>query len=134
MRSLLLQANKPDPEVRERCRVRRLPFVYSPSGCAGQCGLLEDSWYFLALAGCGRRCATLFCRVARCVPTSTERQLRQYGCLDFPRQSPVADRAWRFSISHIEECSELRLCAVTTVLQAEWFWFSFSWSLFKNSA
>ena len=45
---------KPDPEVRERCRVRRLPFVYSPSGCAGQCGRLcchsycaqlEDSWY-----------------------------------------------------------------------------------------
>ena len=35
---------KPDPEVRERCRVRRLPFVYSPSGCAGQCGLLFHSY------------------------------------------------------------------------------------------
>ena len=43
MRSLLLQALAPDPEVRERCRVRRLPFVYSPSGCAGQCGLLFHS-------------------------------------------------------------------------------------------
>ena len=44
MRSLLLQALQPDPEVRERCRVRRLPFVYSPSGCAGQCALLFHSY------------------------------------------------------------------------------------------
>ena len=104
--------------------MRRLPFVYSPSGCAGQCGLLEDSWYFLALAGCGRRCATLFCRVARCVPTSTQRQLRQYGGLDFPHKVllltvpggfywSVPRESWcsfPLVFSHREQCSELRLC------------------------
>ena len=33
----------------------------------------------MSLLPCIRHCATLFCRVARCVPTSTQRQLRQYG-------------------------------------------------------
>ena len=94
----------------------------------------EDSWYSHALAGCGRRCATLFCRVARCVPTSTQRQLRQYGGLDFPHKVllltvpggfywSVPRESWcsfPLVFSHREQCSS---DCVTTVLQAEWFWY-----------
>ena len=106
MRSLLLQALWPDPEVRERCRVQTIAVSPLAFGLCRSvrslfhsfCDRSTDSWFFHALAGCGRRCATLFCRVARCIADlyTTGHIATIMSCLDFPHKVLIPDRAWTF--------------------------------------